>query len=42
MICKVIGYMIPSMVVNELMFSGKRLKQTEIILRGKMAAPCVR
>ena len=35
MIRKVTGYMIPSMSVNELMFSSKRLKQTEIILRGK-------
>ena len=42
LICKVIGYMIPSMAVNELMFPSKRLKQTEIILRGKVAAPCVR
>ena len=42
MIYKVIGYMIPSMAVNELIFLSKRLKQTEIILRGKMAAPCVR
>ena len=35
MIRKVTGYMIPSMSVNELMFSSKKLKQTEIILRGK-------